>query len=223
MSDAIDVDSLERDPAPFSHGPAAIELITERVVNRLPRRERRSFFNRHLLQAAIYHADVAGRLQPPPEPFAVLQGDVIRTDRADILGVRQVGAPSFVVASSTCDVVPGRGSAVLLLMVEPRRHGDRDARGRPINLRNELGGLVALKSREAFYLPPLPDDPADVVYNVVHLDPLAQCDNATLLGIERRASMTLLGWRLFGALLRGFLVREAAEEAQLRRLARSPS
>jgi len=56
-------------------------------------------------------------------------------------------------------------------------------------------------------------DPA----NVVRLDPFAQCGNETLAFAERRASMTVLGWRVFGALLRAIGVREAAEEVAIRR------
>ncbi|GEM_PF-4739208 len=66
------------------------------------------------------------------------------------------------------------------------------------------------------YVPPLPDDDADVLFNVALLDPFAQCSNAALAAAERRASMTLLGWRVFGALLRNIQVREAVEEVAIR-------
>ncbi len=149
----------------------------------------------------------------PPEPFHVLQGDVIRTDAAYILGSRQIGGPSYVVATSTCDVVPGRRKTALLLRVEPRRLTATVGRDQ---LRNDLANLIAFKTSRYFYLPPLPDDDADVLFNVVLVDPFAQCSNQMLALTERRASMTVLGWRLFGAVLRSIQVREAAEEVAIR-------
>ncbi len=67
-------------------------------------------------------------------------------------------------------------------------------------------------------LPPLEDDDDDVLFNVVHLDEQAQCANRDLLTVERRASMTLIGWRVYGALLRTLQVRETAEEIAFRTL-----
>ena len=84
-------------------------------------------------------------------------------------------------------------------------------------LHDELANLVAFKSNHYFYLPPLPDDDEDVLYNVAHLDPLALCANEDVPIAERRASMTLIGWRIFGAFLRNMQVREAKEEVAIRR------
>jgi hypothetical protein len=41
----------------------------------------------------------------------------------------------------------------------------------------------------------------DVLFNVARLDPFAQCSNEALSLAARRASMTLIGWRVFGAVL----------------------
>lgn len=116
-------------------------------------------------------------------------------------------------ATSTCDLVPGRRETAYLLPVEPRRPKDYADEQR---LRNDPGNLMAFKTTRYLYLPPPPDDEEDVLFNVVPLDPFAQCDNRALQLAERRASMTLVGWRVFGALLRAVQIREATEEASIR-------
>jgi hypothetical protein len=66
-------------------------------------------------------------------------------------------------------------------------------------------------------MPPLPDDGQDVLFNIVQLDPFAQARKEDVVVAERRASMTLIGWRVFGALLRSLEVREGAEEVDVRK------
>jgi hypothetical protein len=146
-------------------------------------------------------------------PFHALQGDVIRTDAAYILGVRQVGAFSSLVATSTCDLVPGRRKTALLLPVEPRRLSDYLSQQK---LESDLSNLIVFRSTRYFYFPRLPDDDSDVLFNVAHVDPFAQCANEALNLAERLASMTLIGWRVFGAVLRSIQVREAEGEAGVR-------
>lgn len=115
--------------------------------------------------------------------------------------------------SSTCDLVPGRRESALLLPVEPRGLNDYESLQK---LESDLSNLVTFRSTRYFYLPALPDDKPDVLFNVARLDPLAQCANDALVLAERRASMTLIGWRVFGAVLRSIQVREADGEAELR-------
>jgi hypothetical protein len=62
------------------------------------------------------------------------------------------------------------------------------------------------------------DSPADID-QIVQLDPFAQARKEDVAVAERRASMTLIGWRVFGALLRSLEVREGAEEVDIRKLA----
>ena len=214
MPGSIDVTDLARRLAPLSHGTEALGIIRD-ALGQVEKRQRQAFLNEHLLCAPIRYEEVGARMSKPPEPFQVLQGDVIRTDAAYILGSRQVGAPSYVVATSTCDVVLGRRETALLLRVQPRRLTVNVGRDQ---LRNDLANLIAFKTSRYFYLPPLPDDDAVVLFNVVLVDPFAQCSNQTLAFTERRASMTLLGWRLFGAGLRRIQVREAEEEVAIRTL-----
>jgi hypothetical protein len=209
---SIDVATLERRLAPLSHGTEPIAVLQE-VLRQIGKGERQVFLNEHLLRAPIRHESIRDKLDPVPEGFNVLQGDIVRTEAAYILGARQIGGQSFVIATSTCDVVPGRRESALLLPIQPRRTGDYADASR---LRSDLANLIAFRTTRYFYLPPLPDDPEDVLFNVALLDPLAQCANDALALAERRASMTLLGWRVFGALLRSLQVREAAEEAAIR-------
>ncbi len=214
MTGGIDLASLERRLAPLSHGTEALDIVRE-ALRQIGKGARQAFLNEHLLRAPIRYDEARARLDPPPEPFHVLQGDIIRTDAAYVLGLRQVGNRSYAVATATCDAVLGRRETVLLLPVEPRRPSDYRDEGR---LRNDLANLSAFKTTRYCYLPPLPDDPPDVLFNVIFFDPLAQCANEALATVERRASLTLLGWRIFGALLRAIQVREAADEATLRTL-----
>jgi hypothetical protein len=214
VTDGVDIVALERRLAPLSHGTEAIAILRE-TMQALNKRERQLFLNGNLVRAPIDYDRVRSQIGPPPEPFFVLQGDVIRTDAAYILGSRLSGGRSYIVATSTCDAVPGRRDAALLLPVEARRLGEPTDHQR---VQNDLANLITFKTTRYLYLPPLPDDDPNVLFNVAFLDPFAQCENAALALAERRASMTLLGWRVVGALLRSIQVREAAEEVAIRLL-----
>jgi len=209
-----DVAALEQQLAPLSHGDMALRVLKE-AMDGMSVGARQGFLNEYLLRSPIYHEDVAAVMPQPPDIFHVLQGDVIRTDAAYMLDQRQVGNPSYVIATSTCDLVPERRVTAMLLRVEPKRPSDFADSAR---LKNVLSNLVRFKSTQYLYLPPLEDDADDVLFNVVHLDEQAQCANRDLLAVERRASMTLIGWRVYGALLRTLQVRETAEEVTLRTL-----
>lgn len=154
------------------------------------------------------------RLPVDPGPFFALQGDIIRTASAFSLGERPRGA-SYTIATSTCDLMPSYGrETILLLPVVPVTGGDESDE----KLRRELGNLVSFRPKRYLYLPPLPDDDQSVLFNVVQLDPFAQARKEDVAVAERRASMTLIGWRVFGALLRSLEVREGAEEVDVRTL-----
>ena len=56
----------------------------------------------------------------------MLQGDVVSTEAAYLMGERIVGTPMFAVLNSTCDLVPGRREYASLLRVFPVT-GDGDA------------------------------------------------------------------------------------------------
>lgn len=202
---------LEHELAPLSHGTQALQLLRGflKGLGKIAARQR--FLADHVLCPPISFEEIRGSLEV--EPFHLLQGDVIRTDAAYVLGFRQVGNPSYVVASSTCDLVAGRRESAALLPVEPRRASDYELQHK---LESDLSNLIAFRSTRYVYLPALPDDQPDVLFNIARLDPLDQCTNDALALAERRASMTLIGWRMLGAVLRSIQVREAVGEAQIR-------
>ncbi len=76
--------------------------------------------------------------------------------------------------------------------------------------------LVLYKPTRFFYLPPLPDDADDVLFNVTYLDPLYTIANDDVNLASRRASMTRFGWRLFGVVARELLIREGEDEDAMR-------
>lgn len=214
MDSPANIDQLEQRLAPLSHGDDALVVLQEFLKRLGSWRERQTFLNTRLLCAPIRYEGVKSRLSVDPGPFSVLQGDIVRTDAAFSLGERPEGA-SYAIATSTCDLMPAYGrETVLLLPVLPATEGGE----REEKLRQELGNLVSFRPKRYFYLPPLPDDAPDVLFNIVHLDPFAQAHKRDVVVAERRASMTLIGWRVFGALLRSLEVREGAEEVDVRRL-----
>lgn len=210
---SVDLDALESALAPLSHGDRARTILREALAG-LNTKARLDLLDRSLVRRPIRHEDVCGRLAQVPEYFTVLQGDVICTDAAYVLGTRRTGNPSYVVATSTCDTVPGRRKTVTLLQVEAKTSGYKAEN----DIKSELALLTKFQRTDYFYLPRLPDDEATVLFNVAHLDATAQCMNQDLSMSQRRASMTLIGWRVFGALLRTIQIREAAEEVSIRRL-----
>lgn len=217
MESGVDLSSLEQVLAPLSHGDAAVVAL-QQALRPLRRRQRQDFLNTHMLRPSIRYAELKDQLPTGMEPFLALQGDVVRTDAAYILGVRKDrGRPSYVVATSTCDLIPKRRETITLLQVLPRRLAEYSKEF----MANEIAQLTSFKQTRQFYLPPLDDDD-DVSYNVVLLDAQAQCTNASLDVIERRASMSLVGWRVFGALLRTLQVREAEGEIDIRTLSPRP-
>lgn len=161
MTNAVDLAALEQKLAPFTHGPDALHIIQDALRGLKPR-ARQDLLNEHLLCAPIYHDHVKNSLPPDVEQFLVLQGDVIRTEAAYYLGTRLIAGPSFVVATSTCDIIPDRRKTALLLQVEPKRKDYASVE----EIKNHLGGLTLFKPTRYFYLPPLPDDDPDVLYNL---------------------------------------------------------
>lgn len=213
--DAADIDELERLLAPLAHSKAAREIVQNKLDQFKKTGPRLEFLNRVLLRAPILYEDAVAALTPSPEPFSVLQGDVLRTDAAYVLGVQRTGNPSYVLATSTCAAVIGRRPIASLLEVAPVRQGSKPES----ELKSDLALLSRYRRNDYFYLPRLRDDENDVLFNVVHLDHVGQCDNQALEFAQRRASMTVIGWRIFGSLLRDTQVREAEDEVAIRRVA----
>lgn len=194
-----------------AHGEAGIQQLRA-ALEPLSAEERTNFLNSSILTKPIDQETANARAGRVLDPFNVLQGDVITTSAGYLLGVRQP-AQTYVIASSTCDVQPGRRQTALLFAVAPQR------REHFATLKEALGKMKPLtlyKPKQYFYLPPLPDDPADVLFNVAYLDPLYTIANDAVNLAARRASMTSFGWRLFGVMTRKLLVREADMEEAMR-------
>ena len=168
-----------------------------------------------LVQRPIQYEEAleAGRALPDEDEFTVLQGDLIQTDVAYFMGEQVGGLPRFIVANSTCDLVEGRRIYAALLRV-------RALHSTEANWGNKLGALLTFESTRAMFLPPLPGDDAtvvaNVVDNVVDFDDFAQITLGDLHLAVRTASLTLVGWRIFGSMLRGVLVRTGDSEIRLR-------
>lgn len=229
----IDPDALERTLAPLAHGEEARKVLQDALEPLRPKSQRQEFLNRHMLRPVIRYEDVRERFEPPLEPFFALQGDVVQTENAYILGQRRTahdvyGSPLYVVATSTCDLVsrdrhpttlPHEEPTFMLLQVLPRRPSDPTIDER--DLKQELSELTVFRRSRSFYLPPLHDQEG-VLYNVVLLEAHALASLKDLPLMQRRASMSVLGWRVFGALFRTLQIREADGEVNLRRVPPSP-
>lgn len=196
-----------------AHGDAGIRQVRDALAP-LDSDDRLAFLNNNIASPPIDQAMANARVGRAVDPFNVLQGDVVLTSAAYQLGVRQQEPRSYVVASSTCDVQPDRRETALLFPVGPQRRGDfattRQARGK-------MKPLTLYTPNQYFYLPPLPDDSEDVLFNVAYLDPICTCSNEAVNLATRRASLTLFGWRLFGVIARELLIRGAEFEDAMRK------
>lgn len=172
------------------------------------------------LEPPITQGEAAAAYPPLSDHFDVLQGDVIRTEAAFVLGHRVAGA--YVVASATCDAVirprPRRGS-ILLLPVVPRTIEGFDGKT-PAAKANVAGRrleqLLTFRTTGALYLPPLIDDADDVVFNEIRFNHFAALESAQIPTVQRVHSMSLIGWRAFAALLRLVITRTGDEEVGFR-------
>jgi hypothetical protein len=115
----------------------------------------------------------------------------------------------FAIASSTCDLVQGRRDYASLLRLQPIFSDDPQAK-------QLLGEMLKFKSTKRMYLPPLPGDSRNVVGNAVVFDGVIQIRLDDLLLATRHASLSLVGWRIFGSLVRTIMVRAGASETEMR-------
>ena len=149
-----------------------------------------------------------GLISPEEDPFILLQGDIIGTEAAYILGERITGM-KFAIASSTCDLVPGRRQYATLLRLQPITVNHPQAK-------QLLGEMLKFTSTKRMYLPPLPGDDDTVLANAVLFDGVVQIRLDDLLLATRHASLSLVGWRIFGSLVRTIMVRAGASEVAMR-------
>lgn len=76
--------------------------------------------------------------------------------------------------------------------------------------------MLTFKSMQRMYLPPLPDDPHEVLGNAVEFDGIVHIKLGDLLMSTRHASLSLVGWHIFGSLVRTIVVRAGESEVKMR-------
>ena len=154
-------------------------------------------------------AVASGAINADEDQFTTLQGDIVSTEAAYLMGGRIVGSPMFAVLNSTCDLVPGRREYASLLRVAPVT-GDRDA------LKSALHHLLSFRSRRDLYLPLLPNEDVPTLGSAIRFDGEAQIRLDDLLLAKRLCSLSLVGWRIFGSFARVLISRAGDGEAGLR-------
>jgi hypothetical protein len=208
----VDLQDLEAKLAPLSHSAEAIEVIRT-ACKSLPNTSER------IALWSAKNAIVCEPIQPeyvrelgfdnPEDEFVLLQGDIVRTDSAYFMGERITGHAKYAVLNSSCDLVPNRSSYSLLLKIAEITRGDPQVNAK-------LGQLVKFSRNDSMYIPALPDDPEDVVGNEVHFDGVCQILHQHLLLANRIASLSLIGWRIFGAFARNVIARANPREVEIR-------
>ncbi|HAC65857.1 MAG TPA: hypothetical protein DCF68_20580 [Cyanothece sp. UBA12306] len=216
----------------LSHSEETREIIRE-FAKKLKKSERQAIFSANgslIIEPIIYENMLErGLYQKSEDPFSLLQGDIIRTDSAYLGGERLTGM-NFAVASSTCDLVTNRREYANLLRIQPifvetdekgntKKPKDSVDNAKVLSL---LGNLLTFKPKERMYLPRLKDDSRfedkdkKVIANALIFDGIVQIRLEDLLLATRQASLTLLGWRIFGSLVRISMVKTGDSEVNMR-------
>jgi hypothetical protein len=213
MSEQLDnLAELEFALKDLSHDDRAVQLIRSFAENLGKTKYRQQVFNTTgaLVRSPLeYDAALAqGIIDVNEDHFQLLQGDVIVTESGYLLGER-LNSMKFVVASTTCDLVPGRRQYAALLRIQPITIDDPQAA-------NLLGQLLKFQSMQRLYLPPLPQDSPNTLANAILFDGIVQVELDKLLLATRLGSMSLVGWRIFGAMIRSLLARTGEGEIHLR-------
>jgi hypothetical protein len=199
---------LEARLSNLSHDDQALKIIQDFAQKLGKTNKRQSMFNQNnaLIRKPIFYQDVLNRglIDAEEDPFILLQGDIISTDTAYFLGERIVGM-KFAIASSTCDLVPGRREYTAMLRLQPIKTDNPHAK-------QLLGELLKFNSTQRMYLPPLPGDSSDIIANALIFDGIVQVRLSDLLMATRYASLSLVGWRIFGSIM----VRARESEVKMR-------
>lgn len=197
----------------LSHSTEAVEAIEEFASSFKNTNERLVVLNADgaLIRAPIQMEEAqALGFNRPDDEFVILQGDLVRTDSAYLFGDRVVGRPLYVVLNASCDLVPGRRESALLLPLADVLLSDASAK-------SDLNLLTKYRRRNMMYLPPLPDDPPNVAGHAVLFDRPCQIRLSDLQLANRVASLSLVGWRMFGAIARTVVARANPREIEMRR------
>jgi hypothetical protein len=204
--------SLELALRDLSHDDRAVKLIRSFAESLGKTKYRQQVFNTAgaLVRSPLEYDDALaqGIIDATEDRFQLLQGDIIVTESGYLLGER-LTEMKFVVASATCDLVPGRRQYASLLRIQPITANDPQAA-------NLLGQLLKFQSMQRLYLPPLPQGSPETLGNAVLFDGIVQVELDRLLLATRLGSLSLVGWRIFGAVIRSLLARTGEGEIQLR-------
>ena len=206
--------TLERRLAALSHNDEAALIIESAVTERFKKTAQRQIAfaqpSTICVEPISYSDAVAsGAINADEDQFTMLQGDIVSTEAAYLMGERIVGSQMFAVLNSTCDLVPGRREYASLLRVAPVT-GERDA------LKSALHHLLSFRSRRDLYLPPLPNEDVPTLGYTIRFDGVAQIRLEDLLLAKRLCSLSLVGWRIFGSFARVLISRAGDGEASLR-------
>jgi hypothetical protein len=186
---------LEKRLRTLSHNTDALQTVRDFSETLKKTRRRQEVFNAEgaLLVRPPITFDVARErnlIADGEDPFVLLQGDLIRTDAAYCMGTRLTGM-CFLIANSTCDLVPGRREYTALLPVQPIQRAETETGNAEVA--SLLAELLKFTQTRRMYLPLLADDPENVVANAVEFDRIAQARLEDVLLAERVASLSLVG------------------------------
>jgi len=205
----IELENRLRD---LSHNDQALKIIQEFAEQLGKTKERQIIFSSPgaLIREPIEYQKMRQekRINDDEAPFELLQGDMISTNAAYLCGERLQGM-KFAIASSTCDLVESRRKYAALLRLDPITTKNPKAA-------QILGELLKFKSTQRMYIPRLEDDPEEVIANSIVFDGIVQIELSDLLMSTRYASLSLVGWRIFGSLVRYIMVRTGDSEVRMR-------
>ncbi len=197
----------------LSHDDHALKTIQSFAKNLGKTKDRQSVFNKKgaIVREPIIYQEVLNRglITSDQDHFILLQGDIVSTESAYFLGERLTGMQKFAVATSTCDLILGRRQYASLLRIIPMKADDP-------KVGQTLGDLLKFTSTQRMYLPPLPDEQSSIVGNALVFDGIVQIKIEDLLMATRIASLSLVGWRIFGSIVRTIMVRAGESEIKMR-------
>lgn len=208
----LSLEELEQQLRSISHSEEAIRAVqafSNGLVGTKARLEVWNAANAIVRKSIEYGETAALGFDTADDQFTVLQGDIVQTEAAYFYGERIAGMPKFAVLNSSCDLVPGRTVHASLLRILPIRKDEERAR-------EKLGTLLKFSRRDSMYLPVLPDDPEDVVGNVISFEGICQIRSSDLFLARRVASLSVVGWRIFASFTRTVMARANPREVELR-------
>jgi hypothetical protein len=203
---------LERNLSSLSHSEEAIRAVQEFCKSLAGTQARMDLWNSNkaIVQPPIepHHVNALG-FDTEDDQFVLLQGDLVRTESAYLLGERIIGRPKYAVLNSSCDLVPGRAKCCSLLRIIEIQRSEPTAK-------EKLSQLLKFTRRDSMYLPPLPDDHQGVIGNVIQFEGICQIQTDNLLLANRIASLSLVGWRIFASFARIVVARANPREVEIR-------